>query len=262
MEKIINIAQIRIKFDFKSKKLLNAIEKIYSEYQVKKPDYDILIKLKYKKYQKGEKKLSAKIKDNKLYFEFIKISGFYDFKNKKGEFYIQDSEIAFYSLLRVIFSYSAPFFNAFYIHASAVFNTQYGIMATGISGAGKSTFAKTMSKQGFKVIHDDLVLIRKIDNKFYIFSIPFIKDPLFKFEKKQKIELTHLFFLGKSQNNTIKNMSTKEIYKNLMRMLLSFTELPICFHKSYLNLIGELIKATKISRLIYNPETIEIKKFL
>ena len=250
METTIKIAELFIKFKFDNEKLLKTINSMYKEYLSRNNHADIEINLNYKNNWttlNGIQKLSAYIENNEIKFKFIKISGSYNFITREGNFDIEDSEIAFYSLLRMLFSYSIAFFDGIYLHASAVFNDKHGIIATGLSGAGKSTFAMTAAKQNYKVIHDDLVLIRKLDDDFKIFSIPFIRDPRFTFATNKSIKLTHMFFLGKSPDNLIIPMKNKEVYKRLMRMILSFTALPYQFHENYLKLIDDLIKKNKNS---------------
>jgi hypothetical protein len=266
MKLTLRIAEINILLILKDNDLKTGIINLYSDYIISDTNnIDIEISLIHKKNWMQNFKvtsLKANLENDFIYFEFIKIIGKYNFMKRKGEFHIGNSPIAYYSLFRLIFSYSIAFFDGFYLHASAVFDKTHGLVATGISGAGKSTFALTLSKQNFNIIHDDLVLIRKINGVFKIYSLPFIEDPRFKFEINKNIPLTNLFFLGKSDINYIENMTKKEIYTTFMRMILSFTDLPSIFHDKYFTLINDLINSIKINKLYYNPNTINIKEII
>ena len=62
------------------------------------------------------------------------------------------------------------------IHASGVNHYGHGYLFSGISGKGKSTMAGLWDKAGAKVIHDDRLIIRKIDGKYKMFNTPVYND--------------------------------------------------------------------------------------
>ena len=58
------------------------------------------------------------------------------------------------------------------IHASGVNYSCHGYLFSGISGNGKSTMAKLWDQSGARVIHDDRLIIRRIDTGYKMFNTP------------------------------------------------------------------------------------------
>jgi len=58
------------------------------------------------------------------------------------------------------------------IHASGVNYSCHGYLFSGISGKGKSTMAKLWDNSGARVIHDDRLIIRRIDTGYKMFNTP------------------------------------------------------------------------------------------
>lgn len=64
------------------------------------------------------------------------------------------------------------------IHASGVNYSGSGYLFSGISGKGKSTMAGLWDNAGGRVIHDDRLIIRKIEGKFKMFNTPVYNDDI------------------------------------------------------------------------------------
>ena len=62
--------------------------------------------------------------------------------------------------------------NAIMIHASGVQVEEGGYIFSGFSGVGKSTMAGIWFNEGYSVINDDRLLIRKLDGKYHFFNTP------------------------------------------------------------------------------------------
>ena len=58
------------------------------------------------------------------------------------------------------------------IHASGVNYSCHGYLFSGVSGKGKSTMAKLWDNSGARVIHDDRLIIRRIDTGYKMFNTP------------------------------------------------------------------------------------------
>jgi len=58
------------------------------------------------------------------------------------------------------------------IHASGVNYRGRGYLFSGISGKGKSTMANIWKNDGAKIIHDDRLIIRRIDKEYFFFNTP------------------------------------------------------------------------------------------
>lgn len=62
------------------------------------------------------------------------------------------------------------------IHASGVYYDRHGYLFSGVSGKGKTTMAGIWDNIGALVIHDDRLIIRKIDGEYRMFNTPIYKD--------------------------------------------------------------------------------------
>lgn len=62
--------------------------------------------------------------------------------------------------------------DALLIHASCTFDGKKSRLFTGVSGVGKSTMSRIWSEAGAQIINDDRLLIRKIDNEFFVYNTP------------------------------------------------------------------------------------------
>jgi len=88
--------------------------------------------------------------------------------------------------------------NAVMIHASGIQVGEEGCLFSGFSGVGKSTIAGLWQKNGYNVINDDRLMIRKIDDKFYIFNTPMIYK-----DSPKKVTLNAAFLLKQHPENYI-----------------------------------------------------------
>jgi len=78
--------------------------------------------------------------------------------------------LPFSSVLSTVFP---SLYNGMILHSSCVTKQNNAYLFLGKSGAGKSTIAELAGEYGsYKIIADDLILIRNINNDFYAFSIP------------------------------------------------------------------------------------------
>lgn len=112
--------------------------------------------------------------------------------------------------------------NGFVLHGSAVGMGNKAIMFTGKSGAGKSTIAAKLRKIAI-TLADDMVIIRKIRNKWFLFQTPFFEKSYWFARSKTPYDLKYLFFVRQSQKYVI-NLREKnsEVLQSLMGQL--FTE--------------------------------------
>lgn len=62
------------------------------------------------------------------------------------------------------------------IHASGVYYDGHGYLFSGVSGKGKTTMAMLWDNIGAQVIHDDRLILRKIDGLYRMFNTPVYKN--------------------------------------------------------------------------------------
>jgi hypothetical protein len=88
------------------------------------------------------------------------------------------------------------------IHACGILRKETGILLVGESGAGKSTIARLLSKEeGFEVLSDDRVIVRKESGALRIYGTPWHGDSAFGSPKGVKLE--RVLFLKHGSTNSI-----------------------------------------------------------
>lgn len=90
-----------------------------------------------------------------------------------------------------------------------------GYLFAGISGAGKTTTSKIWDKQAkdIMVLNDDRIIIRKINNKFYLYGTPWHGD--FSDYLKVSVErarLSKLFFIYHKNKNKAQKVIPREFF--------------------------------------------------
>lgn len=107
--------------------------------------------------------------------------------------------------------------HGFFIHSSSVKNKNKAIVFMGPSGAGKSTIVKLLRKR-FTPLSDDLCIIRKIKNKYFLYQHPFIEKNQYPKQTKA-YALDKLYFLKKSKGNKISKLSEEKIIPKLIKQV-------------------------------------------
>lgn len=84
------------------------------------------------------------------------------------------------------------------IHASGVNLDGHGYLFSGTSGKGKSTIASIFGGSGARVIHDDRLIIRNINGKYYMHNTPVYKD-----DKPAESIINRIFLIEHGDENKI-----------------------------------------------------------
>lgn len=92
-----------------------------------------------------------------------------------------------------------------------------GLLFAGKSESGKSTLAKIYHKYSKAlVLNDDRIIVRKMHNDFYIYGSPWHGDFSDYLDSHiERAKLQEIFFLQKSKDNSIKNISSSKAFKLL-----------------------------------------------
>mgnify|MGYP001828089780 CR=1 FL=1 len=89
-----------------------------------------------------------------------------------------------------------------FIHGSGVEIEGKGMLFSGISGKGKTTIAGIFNEAGARVIHDDRMIIRKKDGKFYMYN-----TPVYNNEIRSSSELKRIYLLEHSDTNNSESLN-------------------------------------------------------
>jgi hypothetical protein len=96
-----------------------------------------------------------------------------------------------YPMGPILLYYLAVNNNAVMIHASGVFDGEKGRIFTGFSGTGKSTMAQQWLLSGSTIINDDRLIIRRINDNYFMYNTPMYYADKPKTAPVNEIHLIH-----------------------------------------------------------------------
>jgi len=254
----ISIAEIIISFEFSYRPFEKEFKKILKKFIVKTDKSDINIKLiRTKSYKIINNDISYFKKDiiNDEIATLLKwdINGELNLNLNTGIFHVYRKKPDFLTILKFILLNFIPQFNALLLHSSSIaINNNFAVVGSGISGSGKSTFAKKLESEGGIIIHDEITLVRKVNNSFYVYPTPFNYNPkhIVNFLEPQKLK--SIFFLKQSKDKYIKDISLKNFYKEIFKVIFSNKKMKTKNYELVINIIEDLYNDVKIKELSFD----------
>lgn len=107
-----------------------------------------------------------------------------------------------YPLGPILMHYMTLKLDAVMMHASCAFDGLKARLFTGFSGAGKSTISELWSSVGNLIINDDRLIIRKLDEGYFVFN-----TPMYYQDKPKKAPLNTIYLISHSPENKIKKLN-------------------------------------------------------
>jgi len=148
-------------------------------------------------------------------------SGWLDVEHRTATVRVADLAGVFNCFLRVFYSVVLLEYNGFLVHSAGLAYKNKGYLFVGASESGKTTVAKTAGKD-FKVLSDELVIIRRVNNEIFLFATPFKGE----FEGQivnQYFCLESILFLSKNIVNGFRQLNKMEMFTDLMVNIFFFT---------------------------------------
>ena len=104
-----------------------------------------------------------------------------------------------------------------FVHGMGVKDKNAGLLFAGKSGSGKTTLAKIYHKDSKTlVLNDDRIIIRKLNNNFFIFGSPWHGEFSDYLESHiESAKLKRIFFLQKAKTNFMLQISPAKAFKFL-----------------------------------------------
>jgi hypothetical protein len=146
----------------------------------------------------------------------------FDNKFERGDLFVK-RKISEYGIVNpltypigsVLFSNILPERKGIFIHASGIKIKSAGFLFCGKSGAGKSTLAE-LFKDKAKILNDDRIILRKVNNKFFIYGCPWYTERN-EFISNERVSLKAIFFIGHGRKNKIKKLNKRQAFLNILR---------------------------------------------
>ena len=139
--------------------------------------------------------------------------------------------------------------DAIMIHASGVFDGEKGRVFSGFSGVGKSTMADIWQKSGAELINDDRLIVRKINEQFYIYN-----TPMFYVDKPKKAPLHHVYLPFHAPENNLKPLSGSKAISRLMAYCIHHPY-SAAFTNKHIDFLIQVAGKLKIAELGFKPDT-------
>jgi hypothetical protein len=160
-----------------------------------------------------------------------------------------------YPMMPLILYYLSTQKEAIFIHASGVYDGKMGRIFSGFSGIGKSTLATIWRLEGAQVINDDRLILRKIDEKWWMFNTPmYYRDT----PRKAPLHFIYLPFHDLANSHKpIKGIhATMKLMAHCIQHGYNSTDV-----NQLLNIVLDLTKTTSIAHLGVVPNK-EICQFI
>ena len=106
-----------------------------------------------------------------------------------------------YPMGPIIMHYMTIKTNSVMMHASCAFDGQRARMFSGFSGVGKSTMSRIWAEAGNTIINDDRLIIREIENKFFVYN-----TPMYYRDIPKKAPLNAVYLIHHSPENKIQKL--------------------------------------------------------
>jgi len=111
--------------------------------------------------------------------------------------------------------------NGVVLHSSAMILNNQGILFCGESGAGKTTISEIFSKSPSTVLTDESVILRKINEKLYMYGSPW-KGSGANFYKNACHEVNYLYFIYHGKSNKLVDINKNAQLKILLKQVFPF----------------------------------------
>ncbi len=102
------------------------------------------------------------------------------------------------------------------LHASGLIYKEKGYCFLGESGHGKSTLVRNLAdEEGVTVLGEDQVIIRYIQDRFYVFGTPWHTEPAVC--SPRGVPLDKMFILDRTQPETLREMNPLEVTSRILQ---------------------------------------------
>lgn len=124
-----------------------------------------------------------------------------------------------YFIITAIMQHYLIMHNIILLHASSFIQKGKAYVFSAMSGSGKSTIVNSISIKN--ILSDDIAVIKKKDQKFYVFTSPFDNKQYHTFSSKKAI-LKKIFFIKQASFTKIVKKNTAETLQEILYNTLLF----------------------------------------
>lgn len=153
-----------------------------------------------------------------------------------------------YPMAPILLHYAVLTAEAVMMHASGVFDGEKGRMFSGFSGAGKSTISGIWRDNGSKMINDDRLIIRRENDRYFIYN-----TPMFYEDDNKKAALDAIYLIRHLPSNELKQISGAAAVTGIMAFSIQNNYDPR-FVGHHIDFFSRMSEVVPIYRLGFVPD--------
>lgn len=116
-----------------------------------------------------------------------------------------------YPIDGLLFYYLTALNGDIFIHGSGIEIKGEGLLFSGISGKGKTTIARIFDEAGARIIHDDRLIIRKKEGRYFMYN-----TPVYNNEVRSSAALSRIYLLEHSETNSSESLNKLDALTSVM----------------------------------------------
>lgn len=152
--------------------------------------------------------------------------------------------------LKVLLSFLTIEHGGLLLHSSAVHSGENALLFMGKSGAGKSTIAQLIGSE-WGICNDEFNIILPEGNDFALYSSPFGTYKKLPDNDQKHYKLIHIFSICKSTENSIFQISRKQLVMELFKNTCAFPSTDSYSQKLITN-VHSVVEAVPIELLLFS----------
>jgi hypothetical protein len=188
------------------------------------------------------------------YFKFHSGSlGNIDSRLKNINFYLHNrgGQLLLYLFPEILYSFILPQYHGILLHASGVKMGDKVLVFLAPPEGGKSTISKLALKKGLTLLNDDRIILREINKKFYAFGNPWHGEV--EITSSEWGEVRELFFLKKAKRNSLRKISKKRMFSEILTNSFYIKEDKSNFQK-IIEVIADIVNNIEGYELGFKPD--------
>ena len=191
----LSIGNLNIRAESDDKRFIELINREYSGFLSFLGENHFTIVLSSGRISRAENDIIVVKKENGYFIKGEGFDGFVDMGRKIALVNIIIDKYVFNLFLRVFYSVILPFYNGFLVHSAGLKKEGSSYILAGRSSSGKTTAAR-LADGKFRILSDELVIVRRIHGIFTAFATPFPGE-FTGYIENDRAALRGLFFLNK-----------------------------------------------------------------
>lgn len=219
---VIEIGGIRVRVQCRKiqEKLLLEMLSGLRGFLVEAADHHFLVDIPDFAYLRNDKEITISKDQERDILECGDFLAAYDPRNREAKVFLHPDPTVFNTFLRVFYSWVGLDLDGVLVHAAGLARKDQGYLFVGPSESGKTTLSNLA--QGFQVLGDELVLVRRQEGRFSLSSTPFHGEAALT-APSVSVPLRRVYFLNKHLSQPVRALEGCEQVIRLLQCVFFFS---------------------------------------